>query len=69
MLSPKDIYPLEWFKKYEKRTKGILVNEGQWRSPPLYSSRRLPSGCLVIQLEFKPVTDGLSAMQLHNVPR
>jgi hypothetical protein len=69
MLSPKDIYPLEWFKEYEQRAKSILVEEGQWRSSPQYSSRRLPSGCLLIQLGVRPVTGTLSAMELHNVPR
>jgi hypothetical protein len=69
MLSPKDIYPLEWFKESKQRAKGILLKEGQLRSSPQFSSRRLPSGCLLIQLGVRPVTGTLPTMELHNVPR
>jgi hypothetical protein len=67
MLSPKDIYPVDWFKEYEQRAKTIIGKEVKWRSSPQYSTRRLSSGCLLIQLGLTPVT-GCHSGNLHTVP-
>lgn len=51
MLSPKDIYPPEWLDNTQQKTESIPVLKTRLHHYPEYSSRRLSSGCLLIQLQ------------------
>ena len=53
MQSPKNFYPPEWFndsQMKEPKAKSAPVNEKQRHLPTQYTTRRLPSGCLLIEL-------------------
>ena len=55
MLSPRDIYPPEWFED----SAAERSNTG-WDGPcPRYSARRLRSGCVLLTIEGGGINSGV----------
>jgi hypothetical protein len=59
MLSPRDIYPPEWFNESstdELAGKGASAKGKKKRLAPKYTVRQLVSGCRVLQISCMPLT-------------